>query len=411
MKMKPGVLFSGMLMAFFLMAEVDPFYVQMMEQGKSLYYGNKFEQALENFRIAKFGLLPDRELLKEIYIFEALSHFKLNRAREVQQVLDEIRAEFGSKAITELETPEQLRSDMNRLLSVFKPATKTQPDTRVPVVKKNLSLLRGFEAIFQNARDYIEANQYAKAEIEIKKLKRMNKKDIRIDYLQARLCFEQKKYPHCIEKLRKVYMAKSPELRDEVLYYLVISYYFVKNYGQSLAFYQKIDNPSDQKKLGNIIRKVHSERQRLIGELATRFSKKGFSELVKQFEGDSFIGRDLLGEALKRNPTKNPVIGEIIKVCHKNPQICNIDFYLKAAGYYEKIKKIKLAIAILKKSRYYSSRKQENIDLFYKLGVFYFKMKNWQKSLVEMAKVNRIRQGYKDCDYYIETIQKLTQGG
>jgi tetratricopeptide (TPR) repeat protein len=394
-----------------LIAGVDPFYVQMMEKGKAMYFQNQFEQALENFLIAKFGLFPDRELLKEIYVFEALSYFKLNQAKEVQKVLDEIRAEFGSKAIMELEVPEQLRLDMERLLSVFKPVTKTQPDGRIPAVKKNISLMRGFEAIFQNARDYIEANQYAKAEIEIKKLKRMNKKDIRIDYLQARLCFEQKKYPHCIQKLRKVYMAKSPELQDEVLYYLVISYYFTKNYGQAMAFFQKIENPSDQKKLETIIRKVRSERQRLIGELASQFTKKGFGELVNQFEGDSFIGRDLLGEALKRNPAKNPVIGEIIKICHKNPQTCEINFYLQAAGYYEKIKKIKLAIAILKKSRYYSSRNQENIDLFYKLGVLYFKMKNWQKSLVEMVKVNRIRQGYKDCDYYIKTTKKLTQGG
>jgi tetratricopeptide (TPR) repeat protein len=398
-------------MAVLLIAEADPFYSRMMEKGKALYFQNQFEQALENFRIAKFGLLPDRELLKEIYVFEALSHFKLNQAKEVQQVLDEIRAEFGSKAITELEVSERLRSDMDRLLSVFKPATKIQPDGRTPAVKKNISLMKGFEVVFQNARDYIEANQFAKAEIEIKKLKRLNKKDIRIDYLQARLCFEQKKYLHCIEKLRKVYMAKSPELQDEVLYYLVISYYFVRNYGQTLAFFQKIENTSDQKKLETIIRKVRSERQRLIGELATRFSKKGFRELVKQFEGDSFIGRDLLSEALKRNPPKNPVIGEIIKVCYKNSKICEIDFYLQASGYYEKIKKINLAIAILKKSRYYSSRKQEHIDVFYNLGVLYFRMKNWKKSLVEMLKVNVIRQGYKDCDYYIKTIKKLTQGG
>ncbi len=411
MKMKLGILLLGLLMALFLIAEADPFYVQMMEKGKALYFQNQFEQALENFRIAKFGLLPDRELLKEIYIFEALSHFKLNQAKEVQQVLNEIRTEFGSTALSELEVQEQLRSDMERLLSVFKPATKIQSDGRIPAVKKNISLMRGFEAIFQNVRDYIEANQYAKAEIEIKKLKRMNKKDIRIDYLKARLCFEQKKYTHCIEKLRKVYRAKSPELQDEVLYYLVISYYFVKNYGQTMAFYQKIENPSDKKKLETIIRKVRSERQRLIGELASRFGKKGFSELVKQFEGDSFIGRDLLGEARNRYQLKNPVIGEIIKGCHKNPQTCEINFYLQAAGYYEKIKKINLAIAILKKSRYYSSRKQEHIDVFYNLGVLYFKMKNWQKSLVEMVKVNRIRQGYKDCDYYIETTKKLTQGG
>jgi len=411
MKMKLGVLLLGMLMAVLLIAEVDPFYIQMMEKGKAMYFQNQFEQALENFRISKFGLLPDRELLKEIYVFEALSYFKLNQAKEVQKVLDEIRAEFGSDAIAELEVQERLESDMERLLSVFKLATKTQPDGRIPAVKKNLSLMRGFEVIFQNARGYIEANQYAKAEIEIKKLKRMNKKDIRIDYLQARLCFEQKKYPHCIEKLRKVYMAKSPELRDEVLYYLVISYYFVKNYGQAMAFFQKIENPSDQKKLETIIRKVRSERQRLIGELVSSFDKKGFRELVKQFEGDSFIGRDLLGEARNRYQLKNPVIGEIIKVCHKNPQTCEINFYLQAAGYYEKINKIKLAIAILKKSRYYTSRKKENIDVFYDLGVLYFRMKNWQKSLVEMVKVNRIRQGYKDCDYYIKTTKKLTQGG
>jgi tetratricopeptide (TPR) repeat protein len=411
MKIKLCVLLLGMLMTNFLIAEVDPFYIQMMEKGKAMYFQNQFEQALENFRISKFGLFPDRAFLKEIYVFEALSYFKLNQAKEVQQVLDEIRAEFGSDAITELEVQERLESDMERLLSVFNPAAKTQPDGRIPVVKKNISLMRGFETIFQNARDYIEINQYAKAEIEIKKLKRMNKKDIRIDYLQARLCFEQKKYSHCIQKLRKVYMAKSPELQDEVLYYLVISYYFTKNYGQAMAFFQKIENPSDQKKLETIIRKVRSERQRLIGELASQFTKKGFGELVNQFEGDSFIGRDLLGEALKRNPAKNPVIGEIIKICHKNPQTCEINFYLQAAGYYEKIKKIKLAIAILKKSRYYSSRNQENIDLFYKLGVLYFKMKNWQKSLVEMVKVNRIRQGYKDCDYYIKTTKKLTQGG
>lgn len=411
MKKRLVIILVGLIAVLFLMAETDPFYKQMMEKGKVRYSGNQFLPALEHFRVAKFGLMMEKKLVKEIYLYQALCHFKLNQASQVHEILVQLKSEFNIKSISELDIPAEIQKDVASMRLVFEKDLIRKQHTHSLASDKNINLMKGFVATYQKALSFIEANQYNQAKIEIKKLKRINKKDIRIEYLLGRLGFEQKRYPDCIGSLRKVFRSGSIKLRSEALYYLVISYYFVKNFGQTLAFYQKIENAADRIKLETIIRKVRSERQQSINKLGVTFSKKGFKELIKRFEGDAFISRDLLAEALKKLPLQKPLIENILRAGQKNPQTCDVDFYLNGANYYEKSKKIKSAIAFLKKSRYYTSRKQENIDIFYKLGVFYFKMKNWQKSLIEMTKVKGIRQGYKDSGNYLETIKKLTQGG
>jgi tetratricopeptide (TPR) repeat protein len=405
-----GLLF-GIVLVSIVVADADPFYLRMMEKAKARYAANQFDQALEHFQVAGFGLMADRDLLKEIYIYQALCHFKLNQAPRVQEILVKLKDEFNIKSISELEVPADIQNDVNAMRSVFEKGLNQGKKSPSGKLKTNIGLLKSVDATFQKARRYLEAKQFREVKGEIKKLKRINKKDLRIEYLQGRLGFEQKRYSECIKSLRKVYRSGSPELRTDALYYLVISYYFVKNYGQTLAFYQKMENPADKSKLETIIRKVRRERLQSIRKLAVTFNKVGFKELVKRFEGDAFICRDLLSEALAKKPPQKHQVEGIIRAGQKNPETCDIDFYLKAAQYLKNTKNIKSAIVILKKSRYYTSRKQEHIEIFYNVGVYYYKMKNWQKSLIEMTKVRNIRPGYKESDKYLDTINKLIQGG
>jgi tetratricopeptide (TPR) repeat protein len=411
MKKSFGGLLMVLFLPFLLLAEVDPFYFKVMEQGKSLYYNNQFEEALESFRVAEFGFLENKNHLKEIYLFRALAHYKLKQTDQVQGILNKLETELGIQDISTLKIPPRLEQDVKLLDSVFYSQKKMAGPSRNGPVKQNINLRMSFEKLFQSTRSLIREHQFEKARDQLKQLKRINSRDTRIDFLEGLMFFEHKKYSESIPVLRRVYGKNLREFQPEVVYTLVISYYFVGNFGQALAFYQKITVPADQKKLRTIIDKIRAERERMIHELGGRFTKTGFKKLKNRFPGDAFIGRDLLKTAFNRIKPNDPSLLSIIRVCSRNPQACDPDFYLLSADYFMKIRKMNLAIEILKNNRYYSLCKEEHIEICYQVGVLYFKMKKTKRALVEMNKVNRIQKGYKQTDYYIKTINKLIKGG
>ena len=101
--------------------------------------------------------------------------------------------------------------------------------------------------------------------------------------------------------------------------------------------------------------------------------KKDLKNLVKTFAGDSAIAVDLLNNALDYYQYNNPLILEIIKKCQSHPESYNLDFILSSITYLEKVKKIPTAIKLIKKSKFYSKREKQHIEMFYQLGLLYFK--------------------------------------
>ena len=180
----------------------------------------------------------------------------------------------------------------------------------------------------------------------------------------------------------------------------------MKNWGQTLAVYQKIDNPGNWEQLDLIIQKVMEERNRSIEQISRNFSAGGLNELIKQFPGDLSLCTDILDAAIKAN-TGAYSINNIIAGCMRKPGAYNEAFILTAVDYLENNQEIKSAVKIIKKSKFYKSQDPGHIEVQYKLGQLYLEDLNLEKALVQMKKVQGIQNNYKEIDDMIEKINYL----
>ena len=71
-------------------AQVDPFYLRLLEEGKSLFAQNKLAEAVENLEIAAFGLIEERPRLLEAYVYLVISHYRLRQVSRAAYFTSEI---------------------------------------------------------------------------------------------------------------------------------------------------------------------------------------------------------------------------------------------------------------------------------------------------------------------------------
>jgi lipopolysaccharide biosynthesis regulator YciM len=561
----------------FLYPQAESFYLKTLTEGKTYYHQGRYQQAINQFKIAEFGLFEEKEYLAELYLYYALSYFKLGKMDEATEILKTFKTELKVKEPDNITPPPQIADDWKLML-----ATLNKYDTRskeksgkniIPVLVRNfeegfqralhclknndlpgldneikglmridkkdvrISYLRGiaefkkkkyskcigylekitdlidpvykddvfyylslsyyflnkkeqailysqrvygknlreeidkvlfpstgattpkedppkntrvltvadaepaektpqisspstpitpstekniepepaakeensFDSIFLETLEKAKRSRYFElegVEENLKKLENIDKRDVRVLFLKGLMVFKEKKYKNCSKILEKVANTIDPTLRNDVYYYLALSYYFMKNWGQTLAVYQKIDNPGNREQLDLIIQKVMEERDRLIGQISRNFSVSGLNELIKQFPGDPTLCTDILDAAIKAN-TGAYSINNIIAGCIKKTGAYNEAFILMAVDYLVNNQEIKSAIKIIKKSKFYKSQDPGQIEIQYKLGELYLEDHDLEKALIQMTKVKAIQDNYKKTAYIIETINNL----
>ena len=70
--------------------QVDPFYLRLLEEGKSLYNQGKIADALKNLEIAAFGFVEDRAHLLEAYVYLVIGYYRLRDIERAAYFLSEI---------------------------------------------------------------------------------------------------------------------------------------------------------------------------------------------------------------------------------------------------------------------------------------------------------------------------------
>jgi len=538
---------------FFLYPQAESFYLKTLQEGKNHYHQGRYQQAINQFKIAEFGLLEEKEYLTELYLYYALSYFKLGKINESWRILKTLQSELKIKAPDNITVPPQIENDLKLMLAALKkyknPENEKSGKNIIPAQVKNfeegfqkalrclknkdfpgldkeikglmridkkdgrISYLQGiaafkkkkyskcieylqdktelldpvykddvfyylslsyyylnkkepailysqriydknlreeldkvlspspgtstpkenlpentrvltivdvnseekspgensFDAIFRETLEKAKKSRYFElegVEENLKKLENIDKKDVRVLFLKGLMVFKEKKYKNCSKILEKVSNTIDPALRNDVYYYLALSYYFMKNWGQTLAVYQKIDNPGNREQLDLIIQKITAERNRLIGQISRNFSAPGLDELIEQFPGDPALCTDILDTAIKAN-TGAYSINNIITGCIKNTGTYNEAFILMAVDYLVNNQEIKSAIKMIKKSKFYKSQDPAYIEIQYKLGELYLEDHDLEKALIQMKKVKSIQENYKKTDYIIETINNL----
>jgi|GEM_PF-2048148 len=71
-------------------SQVDPFYLRLLEEGKSLFAQNKLAEAVKNLEIAAFGLIEERAHLLEAYVYLVISNYRLRQVSRAAYFIAEI---------------------------------------------------------------------------------------------------------------------------------------------------------------------------------------------------------------------------------------------------------------------------------------------------------------------------------
>lgn len=403
------VLGIGLMMMGFssLCPAVESFYLKALRDGKTAYHEGRFEQAIDDLKIAEFGLLEDKEHkehLSQLYLYYALCWYKLGKVEECREILNLLKTELNIKELDNMTGPPQIENDVRVMLSTL--GNYGNRSNIEGHKDKKAVLVESYEERFQKVREDLKNNNLPGIESQIQQLRRLNKEDDRIAYLKGVYAFKNRNYKDCIEILITVRKTIDPTFRNDVYHYLALSYYFLKNYGQTLAFYQKIDNPADREKLKDIIRKVIDIRKRLIDYISSNFSDKNLEMIIGQFPGDRFLCTDILNSAIKTNTGFQPVI-DVIDQCLNYPQAYNEAFILTAVDYLENIRKIRSAVEVIEKSKFLKNRDQKHIEIQYKLGQLYLENRDLKRALIQMKKVESIQRDYKKTDDMIGKINYL----
>ncbi len=87
---------------------VDPFYENLLEEGRFFYQEGKTAEAIENLEIAFFGFLDSPARLAECYIYLTVCHFQQKNIEKARYYLSEIKRLKLDQQTAALKLPENL---------------------------------------------------------------------------------------------------------------------------------------------------------------------------------------------------------------------------------------------------------------------------------------------------------------
>jgi lipopolysaccharide biosynthesis regulator YciM len=245
----------------YLSAAADPFYKKLLQEGKTFLAEGKYQDAVENFRIAEFGLMDEREILKELYFFYSLAFLKLGKPDEALEIIKNMETELHVDIddLKPLPIPPSIKTDARVLKATL---FKSQETKGTDAWEK----IYNFEWLFWNTLQKLDDNNLNAVKNNIKRLEKIDENDTRIFYINGIVKFKKKKYKACIESLNKVVLTAvlitiDPSLRENLYYYLALSYHYLENKEQSRKFYQKISDKTTKAKLDKIIQKIKTREK------------------------------------------------------------------------------------------------------------------------------------------------------
>lgn len=111
--------------------DIDPFYLQSLKTGETLFRSGNFREATSSLEIAAFGLFSKKDLLGRTRLLLGLCHGYLNDNASSEASLKAAYALLGPNGFAEADLPETARADLNKLLRRFKmeavPSASSEP--------------------------------------------------------------------------------------------------------------------------------------------------------------------------------------------------------------------------------------------------------------------------------------------
>ena len=229
--------FLVLAMSIIWAGDVDPFYINIFNQGKFQFKQGQFREAVKSFTIAEFGMLSDTKLVTGLHFYLALAQYRLKQINTFKEIIKKIELANSWTDTNQMIMPPEIADELKVILIAYSERGKVGKSTLSN--SKTRKQTENFNLLFARGLQEINQNNLVSLKRTIKNLKKINKKDPRLVFLQGVLACKQKKYSKSIKGLLKIVNTITPSLKNELFYYLSLSYYYEQNFGQALAFITK----------------------------------------------------------------------------------------------------------------------------------------------------------------------------
>ncbi len=211
----------------------DPFYTNLLNEGKQFYLAGKYNEALEDFKIAEFGLLDEKEIVPELFFYYALAQYKNGAVAESKVLLEKMKTALGGTDIDKLPKPKEIEQDLSIMIRALN--YMGQPGAKPGSLP--------FFNLFYETWDLLKAKKLAEAEVKLKLMGKMNGDRKQLYFLEGLLAFEKVDYKRCLNRLEKIGASLAVEYGEDASFCLAYSYLKRGDTVNGEKFARTIKNP------------------------------------------------------------------------------------------------------------------------------------------------------------------------
>ena len=229
---------GGILPSLGTAQEIDPFYLQRLNSGEQAFLEGNYETAIEELKIAVFGVQGQEQLKAKACLFLGMSYYHLDNKNEAEKNLEDAKNILGMEGLRALVPDESVWFYLSRVmldLKLLEPEQKLQAGTATPMKspgqKQNIStnvdaivrdLERQIKSSPQNVSLYynlyklhMENDNIGAAKKTIKNLIKKNPDEAMGYYFLGRIQYQQRDLKQAEKNLGKVFELQENAPIDE----------------------------------------------------------------------------------------------------------------------------------------------------------------------------------------------------
>jgi tetratricopeptide (TPR) repeat protein len=224
----------------------DPFYTNLLNEGKQFFLAGKYDEALEDFKIAEFGLIDEKEFVPELYFYYALTQYKKGDVGESQALLDKMKLALGGADLEKVAMPKAIEPELSimvRALDYLK-----QPGAKPGSLP--------FFNLFYETWDLLKEKKLPEAEAKLKVMDKMAGDANRLRFLEGLLAFQKADYKRCLKNLEKIDGPLPTEFGEDASFCLAYSYLKRGDLKAGEKWTQRIKDPDHIHRLMDLMEEI-----------------------------------------------------------------------------------------------------------------------------------------------------------
>ena len=394
--------------------QVDPFYLDLLRDGKYFYENGDYDEAIESFKIAFFGFLENPPKLTECYLYLTVCYYLIKETEQAKYYYNEIKRLNFEEHFEGINPPQALLDKYHEIDAYFSrlEASSVSPlspsriagsslEAEIGQLKEAIkSNKRNYEAYFRLSAIYLQQKNFEEAKSTLKDLLKVDPRNGNAWFELGRILATETYHEQALQQFRKA----APLLPNNIdLHYeMARVHYALENFDQARKEFSAVqainENYRDTEKYLAAIdeaEKRETERAEYFLDLAHK--EKDLSTKImyyKQTLRNDPANQDIYFEMSRayQAEEKYDEAAEVLQpLLKKFPE--NIKIHTELSEIYLKDKSPSKAIVILKRAMAVA---EGEIEITYLLGRAYMDNKKYEEAVAKFQKVLKKDPDYKD---------------